>query len=157
MANESVKAAQQIPRAHTWYLQFPFNVNLTFLDQEGRHWRYIVTPTDERYLVEPGAQWESGSLPPEDVEVRDHLRVFCSLQKRIGLWSMFRALMRRPGPDAIVAQQFLLRIRQLCFQSREHRAALLRIAHGKAFEQGLREQLLKMVQEVDASRQRYHC
>lgn len=141
-----------IPRDQSWYQQWPFDATLTFRDAAGDHWRYMVTPTDERYLKEPQGHFVQGSLPPEEVEVRDHLLVVAMLRRRVGILGMVRSLLLRwPSTEFIAAQRAMVGLRQLCIQSREHRAALLRLGHAQSIPPVMRQQLLILVGDVDAS------
>lgn len=146
------KTGTQIPREQAWYRQWPFDSQLTFQDESGEHWRYMVAPTDERYLKEPRGHFVQGSLPPEEVEVRDHLLVVAMLRRRVGFFGMVRGLLLRwPSAEFVAAQRAMAGIRQLCIQSREHRAALLRLGHAQSIPPVMRQQLLILVGDVDAS------
>lgn len=156
-----VKAAElenthsRIPREASWYQRHPFDASLTFQSEDGEHWRYLVTPTDERYLVEPKGAIQPGSLPPEEMEVRDHILAMAVLRRRVGFWGMVRGLLLRvPSEEFMAAQRAFARLRQLCMQSREHRAALLRLGHASTTPPAMAQQLQIMVREFDASRSR---
>jgi hypothetical protein len=143
----------RIPRESSWYQRHPFDASLTFQSEDGEHWRYLVTPTDERYLVEPRGTVPPGSLPPEEMEVRDHILAMAMLRRQVGFWGMVRGLLlRMPSEDFRAAQRAFARLRQLCLQSREHRAALLRLGHALSTPPAMAQQLLIMVRDVDAAR-----
>lgn len=145
----------RVPRHADWYRQFPFNSALTFAQEDGTHWRYVVTPTDEQYLVDPTGWIQVGFLPPEEMEVRDYLLALVLLRSRVSKWDMVKALLLRWPSQTFIAHQAAFRsLFGLCERSREHRAAFLRLSKSQSLPPGIRGQLASIVCHCDLSARR---
>lgn len=143
-----------IPRPEAYYRFLPaFDPSLTFADNNRHELRHILNPLDEAYSTELWDHYQNGSLPPEEVEVRDVLLATVYLRskaQKVGFW---RSLFSKPTEAVSAAKNMQKRLESLVNKSPEHRAAFCRLANGEALVPGLRKELRGMIDMADAHRQ----
>lgn len=142
--------AGQIPRDPEWYQRMPFDPSLVaFVDDEGNEKRYMNSPMDERYLEEPGDSFTLGTIPPEEIEVRDYLTVAILARRQVsGLefwWSQFV----RPTEHYRQAQRAQQSLHDVCRRSPQHRAAMCRIANSELTAKHLKKELRRIIDMTD--------
>lgn len=142
--------AGQIPKKPEWYQLMPFDPSqVAFVDDEGNERHYMRTSMDERYLNEPGDLVAAGTVPPEELEVRDHLTVAILARRQVSgvefWWSQFI----RPTERYRQAQRAQKSLHDLCRRSPQHRAAICRIANSETTAKYLKKELRRIIAMVD--------
>lgn len=140
-----------IPRPLSEYQKEPFDPDLTF-KINGVTTRHMLTPLDETYVYEPRDRFVIGAIPPEEREVRDHMVVVGILRSRVmGLDVFFSKVFGEIGetPEIRALREATEKLDALASKSREHRAAFLRMAHGKEFSEESRSRIVDIVKRAD--------
>jgi hypothetical protein len=106
-----------------------FDPTATVFDEHGRTVRYVDTPLDQEYRVNPPDLVSEGMLPPEDFEMRRavaEMKLATEYCLRVGPWQRLIGTAKARGAKALaLKKQGDLRL--LVQKSPEHRAALQRI------------------------------
>lgn len=143
-------AEDNIPRPESYYKTLPaFDRTLVFYDNDGRVLRHIIDPLDETYSTEPTDYYVKGSIPPEEMEVRDVLLASTFYRARISTWEFWKSLLFKPTESYLVTRDIQRRLNNLPRKSPEHRAAFCRLANGEALNPGLRTELRRIIERAD--------
>lgn len=104
-------------------------------------------------MTEPVDSFREGSLPPEECEVRDHLVAAAALRNAVSELSFWRSQFFRKTSGYTASEEAFARLEALCWRSREHRAAFLRLANGEVLPQYIRTDLKRMVERGECRSQ----
>lgn len=137
-----------IPKTTAEYHQHPFDPSYTFT-VKGRTGRYMATPLDEVYLHEPGDHVAMGSLPPEEMEVRDHIILASVLSSRLPFIQVLWSHLAKPTAAFRKCDAAFKKLDTLACQSPEHRAAFLRLSRCSKVRKEIQSDLKRMVNRAD--------
>ncbi|MBG6083129.1 hypothetical protein [Rubrivivax gelatinosus] len=141
---------ETMPRAPSWYAKEPFDPSvIAFRGNDGREWRYMNSPLDERYLAEPLGHFVLGSIPPEEREVRDTLVAAAFARRRVSTFQFWWSQIFGPTESYRVCLVYFRRLNQLCGCSREHRAAFCRLSNSDSTPPFIRRELKRIVDLCD--------
>lgn len=128
-----------------------FDPSLTFT-VDGKVCRYMRTPLDETYEVEPDEHFAEGSLPPQEVEVRDAIVFVMVAIRRMSALEYFWAAFVSRTTAYKVYELGLRHFEQLPSCSPEHRAAYLRMSKCSNLQKELRSKLKLALARCDRGR-----
>lgn len=137
-----------IPKTTADYHQHPFDPSYTFT-VNGLTGRYMATPLDEVYLHEPGDHVTMGSLPPEEMEVRDYITLASVLSSRLPFIQVLWSHLAKPTDAFRKCDEAFKTLDALACQSPEHRAAFLRLSRCKKVRKEIQNELKRMVGRAD--------
>lgn len=142
--------AGQIPRRPESYQRMPFDPSqVAFVDDKGNEKRYMLSPLDERYLEEPGDSFTPGTIPPEEIEVRDYLTVSILARRQVSGFEFWWSQFFRPTERYRQAQRAQQSLHDVCRRSPQHRAAICRIANSEMTAKYLKKELRRIIAIVD--------
>jgi hypothetical protein len=118
-------------------------------DSEGNVFRHINDPLDERYVVEPTDHFSSGSLPPEEIQVRDALTATVLLRSEVGIWEFWRSQLFKPTEKYKAALKMQRKLTNLCSKNEKYRAAFKRLANSKCLNNSLRNELWRIIHRIE--------
>lgn len=144
-----IEDCEAIPRPPEWYAKEPFDHSITFRDYEGKEHRYMHSPLDEVYAVEPGDFYQAGTIPPEEREVRDTLLATIAFRNRVSWFEFWWSQFITPTKAYRVSLEYFQKLDALCARSREHRAAFCRLSKNERIAPGLRLELKRIVDVRD--------
>lgn len=136
------------PKDSSEYKQFPFNPELAFT-VDGKRTRYLAHPLDETYTCDPEQFYAQGSLPPEECEVRDHLKMTAVLRSKVTRTAYLWSLLMEPTYWFKAYKEPDERMAKLCTRSMEHRSAFLRLSKSESLSPPTRVHLKKIVRRAD--------
>lgn len=145
-----IEDCESIPRSPEWYAKEPFDPSIVaFRDNDGREHRYMNSPLDETYADEPGDSYRSGTLPPEEREVRDTFLAAVTFRNRVSWFEFWWSQFFKPTESYRVSLEWFQKLHTLCAKSREHRAAFCRLSKSEKLVFGLRFELRRIVEMCD--------
>ena len=127
---------------------------MAFRDTNGKEHRYMQSALDETYESDPVNHYVDGTIPLEEIEVRDALLIAGHRGVQLTTFDVAWSRLVRPTRAYKNYVDIVEKLVALCAQSREHRAAFCRMSKSETFGRVIRHEMRKIIAACDAGE--YH-